>query len=68
MKSLETQNSLGESDTLCSNAILIPSEVDQRRESCLSVNVRSSGDSNAEELRRGCHLTQTRTDAGTGKN
>lgn len=59
MKSPETRNSLGEPDTLCSDAILILSEADQRRESRLSVNVRSSGDRNAEELRWGCHLTQT---------
>lgn len=51
MKSPETRNSLGESDMHYSDAILIQSEVDQRRESCLSVNVRGSGDRNAEELR-----------------
>lgn len=50
MKSPETQNSLGESDTLCGSTILIQPEVDQRRESRLSVNVWSLGDRNAEEL------------------
>lgn len=53
MKSPETRNSLGESDTHRSDAILFQSEVDQRRESRLSVNVRSLGDRNAEELRLG---------------
>lgn len=62
MKSPETRNSLGTSDTLCGSTILIQPEVDQRRESRLSVNVWLSGDRNAEELRLeggGCQLTQT---------
>lgn len=63
MKSPETWNSLGEPGMLRGSAVLIQSEVDQRRESSSSVNVWSLGDRNAEELRLcvlgDCHLTQT---------